>query len=179
MVVALLVLTGLQACNTGNSSSITEIKFNDLYLEILNEVEALYELKDDDQLAKEILRIKANLPNDIGIIQIRQTNEYDVRDGFKYFHHKTEDIWQMSYGSFPGRRPLFPGLVFGKISLKDGSKKTILHYSKVVNRDKFRYMYLVLDYKVVKELMKRKDLTKIKTSAHYVRTDAFKTRRPF
>ena len=48
MVVALLVLTGLQACNIGNSSSITEIKFNDLYLEILNEVEALYELKDDD-----------------------------------------------------------------------------------------------------------------------------------
>ena len=130
---------------------ITETKFNTLYLEIIKEIEALDEIKDENQQAEERRRIKAHLPTNIGIISLEQRNY--GHGAAKDFSYKPEDFITLVVSNSIGQRPLFPGLALGHILKENGCEKKILHYSKVLDKKHTRFLYLVLDYKTVKELM--------------------------
>ena len=152
LTVVFLVILGVLVASP---SGITETKFNNLYSEIIKEIEALHEIKDENQQAEEIRRIKANLPTNIGIISLEQRNYgYERAEGF---HYKAEDYVGKPFGvgvsNSIGQRPLFPGLALGHILKENGCEKKILHYSKVLDKKHTRFLYLVLDYKTVKETM--------------------------
>ena len=159
LTVVFLVILGVLASTSGISGSITETKFNNLYIGIVKEIEDLYEINDENQRAEEIRRIRANLPTNIGIISIRQAN---YSEGFaKDFSYKAEDYvgkpYSLVVSNSIGQRPPFPGLLLGYIRYigkkEYGCEKKILQYGKTLDKKKSRFLNLVLDYKTVKELM--------------------------
>jgi len=151
LTVVFLVILAVLASPSG----ITETKFNNLYSEIIKEIEALHEIKDENQQAEEIRRIKANLPTNIGIMTIRQANY--GHEPAKNFFYRAEDYSTLIVSNSIRQRPPFPGLLLGSISKRGGCEKKIFQYSKVLDKNNTRFLTLVLDYKIVKELMQNMD----------------------
>ena len=159
-VVSIIISTvALTACGSNNNyeihDSITLKKFNSIYAGILDEVEALYELNDDEKLVKEIERLRANIPDDFGIITISQRDKGPgrMKYGSKYFYYKSEDYFQLTVKSNSHERRV-PGMMKGYMETKEGIVTTVLQYRrKVISDNQKLDIIMLVDYEVLMSLM--------------------------